>query len=727
MAHQQINYSDFFSSIKNPLKETAGGDGLSGIIKSATGMQYSGINGYGQNVITGPSQVNIATGTVQLVFKDKISRFILDVEKVRGGVYLYGFNIGLPHRVEGNMMCRREQVCNAESGPMGRASLIWQGISTNTVTFNVFDPDRCADQSSHASLALVRYQYACVQENPLVTHIDDASHKQNHARVGCSVCILADHIVPGDQDELKYHWHVLEQPQGSVLSYPVSSTHHITFTPRVAGNYLLELVIKNASDSFMPLQLHYQVEPAINRPSASVFAWQTALVGRPLKIDSAITCETGNEALTYFWTLDRPEGSSAELDSPRALSPCFTPDIAGTYTGQLIVNDGKANSLPARATWVARPIPLRDPVAHLGQDQYLYTGESVLLDGRKSHELPADKAEYRWVIAQKPPGSQAILEGVSLATPLFTPDVDGSYIIELTVCDEYNRSTPLRTIYIASNPDQHPVAKINPGYTALTDTRIELSSDGSSELDDNIRYCWTLRTPADSQIVLSGDSVTNPSFIPDVEGTYIVTLVVNDGKRESLPAVSAWAVEAAPEATPIKGLELKVNYGNGAPGKAGGTDNLLGDSGSRQDSLVLINRDDKELDISGLVVKVLTAPAKARKTSCYTFEQGVKLKAGEAIPLDVYPSEDARVRSFNSNMLLFDQQRACIVEASLKGKILASYVMSTPIYQVDTGDTLGDIAARLYHNRDRWQEIAAMNGIEDPDRLATGMILKLPQ
>ncbi|WP_281557434.1 LysM peptidoglycan-binding domain-containing protein [Thalassomonas sp. RHCl1] len=720
MAHQQINYSDFFSSITNPLKETVDSNDASGIIKSVTGMQYSEINGYGQNVVTGPSQVNIATGTVQLVFKDRINSFVLDVQKVRGGVYLYGFNIGLPHQIEGNMMCRHGQVCNAESGPMGRALLVWQGISTNTVTFHLFDPDRCADQSSHASLALVRYQYTSVQENPLVTHIDDASHRQNHARVGSSVCILADHIVPGVQDTLKYHWHVLEQPQGSVLSYPVSETNHITFTPRVAGNYLLELVIKNASDSFMPLQLHYQVEPAVERPSASLLARQTALVGKPLKIDSAITSETGNEALTYFWTLDRPDGSSAELDSPRALTPSFTPDVAGTYTAQLIVNDGKANSLPARATWIARPVPVRDPLAHLGEDQYLYTGDTVLLNGRKSHDLSSDNLEYRWVIAQKPPGSQAILEGVSLATPLFTPDVDGSYIIELIASDEHSCSTPLRTIYIASNPDQHPVAKISPGYTALRHTRIELSSEGSTELDDNIRYCWTLRTPAESQIVLSGDSVTKPSFTPDVEGTYTVTLVVNDGHKESFPAVSAWTVEAAPEATPVKGLELKVNYGSASPHR-------VDDSNSAQESLVLINREDKELDISALVVKVLTAPVKARKTSCYSFDQGVKLKAGEAIQVEVYPSDDARVRSFNSKVPLFDEQRPCIVEASLKGKTLASYVMNTPSYQVDTGDTLGDIAARLYNNRERWQEIAAMNGVEDPDRLATGMILKLPQ
>ncbi|WDE02828.1 LysM peptidoglycan-binding domain-containing protein [Thalassomonas viridans] len=721
MAHQQINYSDFFSSITQSTEATAGSEDPTGIIKCATGMQYVAIQGYGQNVITGPSQVNVATGTVQLVFKNRINRFVLDVQKVKGGVSLYGFNIGLPHQIEGNMTCRHGQVCNSEAGPMGRALLVWQGISTNTVSFNIYDPDRCADQSSHASLALVRYQYTCSQENPLVTHIDDAGHRRNHTCLGSSVCILADHIVPGDQDQLKYHWHVLEQPRGSTLSYPVSSTSHITFTPKVAGDYLLELVIKNASDSFMPLQLHYHVDPAVERPAASILARQTALVGQALKIDSAITSDPGNEALTYFWTLDRPDGSCAELDSPRALTPSFTPDIAGIYTAQLIVNDGKANSIPARAAWVVKPVPIREPIAHQGQDQYLYTGESVLLDGQKSHELVEESVNYRWVIAQKPPGSQAVLEGVSQARPLFTPDVDGSYIIELTVSDGNTRLAPLRTIYIASNPDQYPRAKINPGYTALAGSKIELSSEGSTKItDDNIRYCWTLKTPGESQIVLSGDSVTNPSFTPDVEGTYTVTLMVNDGKRQSLPAVSAWAVEARPEATPVKGLELKVNYAND-------TSRDSDDTAHSRQSLVLTNREDKMLDISALVVKVLTAPVKAKRNSCYTFEQGAKLKAGESVQLEVYASEDARVRSFDAQTALFDEQHPCIVEASLKGKILASYVMNTPSYQVDTGDTLGDIAARLFNNRERWQEIAAINGIEDPDRLATGMTLKLPQ
>ena len=47
-------------------------------------------------------------------------------------------------------------------------------------------------------------------------------------------------------------------------------------------------------------------------------------------------------------------------------------------------------------------------------------------------------------------------------------------------------------------------------------------------------------------------------------------------------------------------------------------------------------------------------------------------------------------------------------------------------YTVRDGDTLGEIAQRLLGSSKRWPEIVKLNGIDDPDVVPVGTMLKLP-
>ncbi len=48
-------------------------------------------------------------------------------------------------------------------------------------------------------------------------------------------------------------------------------------------------------------------------------------------------------------------------------------------------------------------------------------------------------------------------------------------------------------------------------------------------------YTWTLSTPLGSSTTLSDDAIQNPTMVPDLEGTYIVTLVIADTSGTSDP------------------------------------------------------------------------------------------------------------------------------------------------------------------------------------------------
>lgn len=72
-------------------------------------------------------------------------------------------------------------------------------------------------------------------------------------------------------------------------------------------------------------------------------------------------------------------------------------------------------------------------------------------------------------------------------------------------------------------------------------------------------------------------------------------------------------------------------------------------------------------------------------------------------------------------------RRAALTKAATAAKASpGKQATKQKTYVVKAGDTLSAIAARLLGNAGRWTEIAALNGIRDPRRLAVGKTLRLP-
>jgi hypothetical protein len=86
-------------------------------------------------------------------------------------------------------------------------------------------------------------------------------------------------------------------------------------------------------------------------PVANAGKTQSVVTGALVTLDGSGSSDANGDLLTYNWAFtSKPNGSGATLSGPTAVKPTFTVDLVGTYVLNLVVNDGKVNSIPANVS-----------------------------------------------------------------------------------------------------------------------------------------------------------------------------------------------------------------------------------------------------------------------------------------------------------------------------------------------------------------------------------------
>ncbi|MGH8582471.1 MAG: PKD domain-containing protein, partial [Gammaproteobacteria bacterium] len=283
------------------------------------------------------------------------------------------------------------------------------------------------------------------------------------AFVGNTVTLDATASSDVDGDPITYRWSFTTQPAGSqaLLSDPTASRP--SFTVDKPGDYFIQLIVNDGKADSAPDSV--QVSTQNSAPVADAGPDQSVFVNTLVQLDGGGSRDVDGDTLTYRWSLlNKPAGSTAVLANDQAVNPSFTVDKPGSYTVQLIVNDGTVDGAPDQTVVSTQN---SRPVADAGDDQTAIVGNTVTLDGNGSQDADGDNLSFAWSLITQPSSSTAALTGATTATPTFIPDQAGDYIAQLIVDDGQLASPPDTALVTVSvpPPNQNPQITSSPVTT----------------------------------------------------------------------------------------------------------------------------------------------------------------------------------------------------------------------------------------------------------------------
>ena len=135
-----------------------------------------------------------------------------------------------------------------------------------------------------------------------------------------------------------------------------------------------------------------------------------------LTLDGSGSYDSDGDSLTYEWSLTAiPTSSGRSTDDIREttdISPSFSPDVAGNYTFELIVNDGSGDSDPdSLSVDISERASNNAPTANAGADSSVSNTSSCTMytcpdcgsvtmtaNGSSSSDPDGDALDYSWTI-----------------------------------------------------------------------------------------------------------------------------------------------------------------------------------------------------------------------------------------------------------------------------------------------------------------------------------------
>ncbi len=357
-------------------------------------------------------------------------------------------------------------------------------------------------------------------------------------------------------NQLIYDWNITVRPGGSILDdadlLPDDTTAKPSFTPDVAGEYALSLVVRDSED-------HWAVsEDSVRITVIMVNGRPVAHAGADLEVETGTLVvlngsgsfdpEDPVNLLTFDWNVSQGNPAPVSLSDEGSAEPSFpAPETTGIYSFTLVIRD----SLDAwsREDMVNITIvlpPNQMPVADAGNDFSAFSNESVTLNGSESHDPDGNIVTWDWNCTSH---RELPIYDDNTSGPSFTPNRTGSFVFTLTVLDDRGGWAVEDTVNVTIIEENlPPVADAGDDFTAYYGEKTHLNGARSGD-PENGSLEWRWSCPSHLGLLLQDDDTATPHFLPDSVDKYIFALVVTD----------EFGVASTPDLVNVTIIERPVN------------------------------------------------------------------------------------------------------------------------------------------------------------------------
>ncbi|MGC4031519.1 MAG: PKD domain-containing protein [Tepidisphaeraceae bacterium] len=351
---------------------------------------------------------------------------------------------------------------------------------------------------------------------------------------GQSITLTASPNDAGVDDTHTYSWSVTRN--GSAYNSGLGATNAtaFTFTPNLHGTYVATVVVTDNNGDSATVTKTITVNDVAPTITITGTPSGPRAEGSPLTFGSTVSDVSGESSFTYAWSVKRdgqtfalPNGVTANASTFE-----FEPTDNGQYRVTLAVTDsgGQTTTATTNNITVTNALPAAEisgtPVSPVNE------GSAVTLTVDAADPGSEDTLNYAWTVTKNGQPYTLPQQVVTTGTTFtFTPTNEGTYAVKVVVTDDDGGPTTVTTGNIVVN-NVAPTVVINdaPSSSLSEGTIISLTATGTDPGADTLTYSWSVTKDGQPFGTPTSPATTAGfNFRPTDNGSYVVTVVVNDG------------------------------------------------------------------------------------------------------------------------------------------------------------------------------------------------------